>query len=73
MASQAPKLLVPAMHTAMWLNPATQENAAAALRHGIVVKEPARGRLTGHDSGPGRMPEPDEIVWLAQSLLDDPE
>ncbi|WP_277100877.1 bifunctional phosphopantothenoylcysteine decarboxylase/phosphopantothenate--cysteine ligase CoaBC [Cutibacterium granulosum] len=73
LASRAPKLLVPAMHTAMWLNPATQENAAAARRHGIVVKEPARGRLTGHDSGPGRMPEPDEIVWLAQSLLDDPE
>ena len=53
-----PVVMVPAMHTEMWEHPATVENVATLRRRGVLVVEPAVGRLTGADSGKGRMPEP---------------
>lgn len=73
LATRAPVLVAPAMHTAMWQNPATRENVATLRRRGIVVKDPAVGRLTGPDSGPGRLPEPDELAELAAFLLEAPQ
>lgn len=58
---------VPAMHTEMWLNPATQDNVETLRDRGAHVMEPASGRLTGADSGPGRLPEPADIVEYALS------
>ncbi|MCI1749406.1 MAG: bifunctional phosphopantothenoylcysteine decarboxylase/phosphopantothenate--cysteine ligase CoaBC [Acidipropionibacterium sp.] len=72
LATRAPVLMAPAMHTAMWQNPATRDNVATLRRRGIVVKDPAVGRLTGPDSGPGRLPEPDELAELAEFLLECP-
>jgi phosphopantothenoylcysteine decarboxylase/phosphopantothenate--cysteine ligase len=57
------------MHTEMWLHPATQENVATLRRRGAVVLPPAVGRLTGPDSGPGRLPEPTDIAALALVVL----
>jgi phosphopantothenoylcysteine decarboxylase/phosphopantothenate--cysteine ligase len=68
LASKAPVVVVPAMHTEMWLNPATQDNVAALRARGVTVLEPDSGRLTGADSGPGRLPEPEAIVALALSV-----
>lgn len=65
LASEAPLVIAPAMHTEMWLNPATQANVATLRERGAVIVGPASGRLTGDDSGPGRMAEPDEIVRAA--------
>jgi len=62
LASEAPVYLAPAMHTEMWLNPATQSNVRTLNERGVRILEPANGRLTGADSGPGRMPEPQEIA-----------
>ena len=62
LASQAPVFLIPAMHTEMWLNPATQDNVNLLAGRGIRIMEPAVGRLTGEDSGPGRLPEVEDIV-----------
>lgn len=73
LATRAPVLMAPAMHTAMWQNPATADNVATLRRHGIVVKEPASGRLTGQDSGPGRLPDPEELAELAELLLASPQ
>jgi len=70
LTARCPVLLVPAMHTEMWLHPATQDNVALLRSRGIVVMEPASGRLTGVDSGPGRLPEPVEIAELARLLLE---
>jgi phosphopantothenoylcysteine decarboxylase/phosphopantothenate--cysteine ligase len=58
------------MHTEMWLHPATVDNVATLRRRGAVVLEPASGRLTGTDSGAGRLPEAEEITTLAQLLLE---
>jgi len=69
LTTRAPVLLVPAMHTEMWEHPATRDNVALLRRRGVVVAEPASGRLTGADSGTGRLPEPAEIVELARLLL----
>ncbi|BBX16826.1 bifunctional phosphopantothenoylcysteine decarboxylase/phosphopantothenate--cysteine ligase CoaBC [Mycolicibacterium duvalii] len=66
---RCPVLYAPAMHTEMWQHPATSENVATLRRRGAVVMEPASGRLTGSDSGPGRLPEAEEISTLAQLLL----
>ncbi|MCT1879414.1 bifunctional phosphopantothenoylcysteine decarboxylase/phosphopantothenate synthase [Kocuria rhizophila] len=68
LATSAPVFLAPAMHTEMWLNPATQRNVALLREHGHTVMEPATGRLTGTDSGPGRLPEPQDIVDAALAL-----
>ncbi len=65
LVTQAPVVLAPAMHTEMWLNPATQDNVATLRQRGITVLPPAHGRLTGKDTGPGRLPEPNQIAALA--------
>jgi phosphopantothenoylcysteine decarboxylase/phosphopantothenate--cysteine ligase len=72
LASRAPVVFAPAMHTEMWENPATQANVRTLRERGYVVLDPADGRLTGIDSGPGRLPEPDEIFAACQSLLSVP-
>jgi phosphopantothenoylcysteine decarboxylase / phosphopantothenate---cysteine ligase len=69
LTASCPVVFVPAMHTEMWLHPATQENVATLRRRGAVVLPPAVGRLTGPDSGPGRLPEPAEIAALAMVVL----
>jgi phosphopantothenoylcysteine decarboxylase/phosphopantothenate--cysteine ligase len=69
LASRAPVLIAPAMHTEMWQNPATVANVSLLRSRGVTVVGPAVGRLTGADSGPGRMVEPDEIVSAALGLL----
>ena len=70
LASSAPIVVCPAMHTEMWFNQATQHNVATLHQRGIKVMEPASGRLTGSDSGVGRMPEVEDIVefCFARSL-----
>ncbi|HEX6578594.1 MAG TPA: bifunctional phosphopantothenoylcysteine decarboxylase/phosphopantothenate--cysteine ligase CoaBC [Jiangellaceae bacterium] len=69
LTARCPVLYVPAMHTEMWEHQATADNVALLRARGAVVAEPAVGRLTGADSGKGRLPEPDEIVALARDLL----
>ncbi|KWX64337.1 bifunctional phosphopantothenoylcysteine decarboxylase/phosphopantothenate--cysteine ligase CoaBC [Mycobacterium sp. NAZ190054] len=69
LTARCPVLYAPAMHTEMWLHPATVENVATLRRRGAIVMEPASGRLTGADTGPGRLPEAEEISTLAQLLL----
>lgn len=71
LTARCPVLMVPAMHTEMWNHPATQTNVATLRRNGVVVMDPALGRLTGADSGAGRMPEADDIHQVALSLLAD--
>ena len=70
LTTTAPVMLAPAMHTQMWLNPATQENVATLRRRGLTVLTPDSGRLTGKDSGVGRLPEPDRIVTEALAVLE---
>jgi phosphopantothenoylcysteine decarboxylase/phosphopantothenate--cysteine ligase len=70
LTARCPVLFAPAMHTEMWLHPATVDNVAALRRRGAVVLEPASGRLTGADSGSGRLPEAEEITTLAHLLLE---
>lgn len=70
LTARAPVLAVPAMHTEMWEHPATVDNVATLRRRGTVVLEPASGRLTGADTGPGRLPEPPEIAEFARLLLE---
>jgi phosphopantothenoylcysteine decarboxylase/phosphopantothenate--cysteine ligase len=69
LTARCPVLYAPAMHTEMWEHPATQANVALLRDRGAVVLDPARGRLTGADSGPGRLPEPAEIFSAAVRLL----
>ena len=69
LASAAPVVVCPAMHSEMWTNPATQSNVAALIDRGIVVMNPASGRLTGDDSGPGRLPEVEEILEFVTNRL----
>jgi phosphopantothenoylcysteine decarboxylase/phosphopantothenate--cysteine ligase len=70
LTARCPVLFAPAMHTEMWLHPATVDNVATLRHRGVVVLEPASGRLTGADSGAGRLPEAEEITTLAQLLLE---
>ncbi|MCM1012531.1 MULTISPECIES: bifunctional phosphopantothenoylcysteine decarboxylase/phosphopantothenate--cysteine ligase CoaBC [unclassified Brevibacterium] len=65
LTTTAPIVVAPAMHTEMWHNPATVANIATLRERGVHVLDPAVGRLTGPDSGPGRLPEPEEIVAFA--------
>jgi len=65
MASSAPVVICPAMHTEMWTNAATQENVSKLEARGIRVMQPASGRLTGSDSGVGRLPEVEDIMSFA--------
>jgi phosphopantothenoylcysteine decarboxylase/phosphopantothenate--cysteine ligase len=72
LTARCPILFVPAMHTEMWEHPATVDNVATLRRRGAVVLEPATGRLTGADTGKGRMPEPEQIAQFAELLLGNP-
>jgi phosphopantothenoylcysteine decarboxylase/phosphopantothenate--cysteine ligase len=69
LASTAPKVLVPAMHTEMWLNPATTENVDTLRRRGFIVVEPDEGRMTGTDVGVGRYPESTKIIKAINDAL----
>ncbi len=69
LTARCPVLFAPAMHTEMWLHPATADNVATLRQRGAVVLEPASGRLTGSDTGAGRLPEPEEITTFAELLL----
>lgn len=69
LASTAPVVVAPAMHTEMWQHPATVANIALLRERGVTVVGPAVGQLTGHDTGPGRMSEPDEIVAAALAVV----
>ena len=69
LATRAPVLVCPAMHTEMWEHPAVQENLATLRRRGVVVRAPEEGRLAGGDSGAGRLAEPAAIVARALELL----
>ena len=62
LASDAPKMIVPAMHPSMWLDPATVANVATLRSRGFTVMDPEVGRLTGNDVGPGRFPETQAII-----------
>jgi phosphopantothenoylcysteine decarboxylase / phosphopantothenate---cysteine ligase len=74
LTARCPVLYAPAMHTEMWEHPATQANVSLLRSRGAVVLDPAVGRLTGADSGRGRLPEPPEIFAVAVMLLGrDPE
>jgi len=68
-ASKAPLILVPAMHTEMWLNPINQENISKLRRLGVHVVEPEVGRMTGDDSGIGRYPEIGRLITEITSIL----
>ncbi|GAA1934421.1 bifunctional phosphopantothenoylcysteine decarboxylase/phosphopantothenate--cysteine ligase CoaBC [Microbacterium aoyamense] len=68
LATTAPVVVAPAMHTEMWRHPATVANIATLRARGVVVVGPADGELTGGDSGPGRMTEPEAILEAALSL-----
>jgi phosphopantothenoylcysteine decarboxylase/phosphopantothenate--cysteine ligase len=70
LTARCPVMFAPAMHTEMWFHPATVDNVATLRRRGAIVLEPASGRLTGADTGAGRLPEAEEITTLAQLLLD---
>ncbi len=70
LTARCPVLLAPAMHTEMWTHPAVVDNVALLRSRGTVVLEPASGRLTGADTGAGRLPEPAEITAVATLLLE---
>ncbi|MDF0531072.1 bifunctional phosphopantothenoylcysteine decarboxylase/phosphopantothenate--cysteine ligase CoaBC [Tsukamurella sp. 8F] len=70
LTARCPVLFVPAMHTEMWEHPATRANVDTLRAYGATVLEPARGRLTGKDTGAGRLAEPDEIGAFGDLLLD---
>jgi len=69
LTTRAPVIFVPAMHTEMWEHPATVDNVATLRRRGVIVLDPAVGRLTGADSGAGRLPEPEELARVVDRVL----
>src|SRR5215470_18085796 len=69
LTARCPVVLAPAMHTEMWEHPAAQENVATLRERGTLVLEPAVGRLTGVDTGKGRLPEPEEIYAVCIDVL----
>ncbi|MBV9661592.1 MAG: bifunctional phosphopantothenoylcysteine decarboxylase/phosphopantothenate--cysteine ligase CoaBC, partial [Acidimicrobiales bacterium] len=69
LATRAPVLICPAMHTEMWEHPAVEENIATLRRRGVHVLEPASGRLAGGDRGSGRLPDPADIVAAAAAIM----
>jgi phosphopantothenoylcysteine decarboxylase / phosphopantothenate---cysteine ligase len=73
LTARCPVLVAPAMHTEMWEHAATRDNVALLRSRAVVVMEPASGRLTGRDTGPGRLPDPAEIAELARLLLERPD
>jgi phosphopantothenoylcysteine decarboxylase/phosphopantothenate--cysteine ligase len=73
LTARCPVLLAPAMHTEMWEHPATRANVATLRERGTVVVDPAVGRLTGADTGRGRLPDPVDLATLARLLLARPD
>jgi phosphopantothenoylcysteine decarboxylase/phosphopantothenate--cysteine ligase len=69
LTAHCPVVLAPAMHTEMWEHAATQANVATLRERGVVVLDPASGRLTGKDTGPGRLPEPQQIYDACLDVL----
>ncbi len=69
LTARCPVIYAPAMHTEMWQHPATVANVATLRARSAIVIEPASGRLTGADTGPGRLPEPAELFRFAQRVL----
>ena len=69
LTARCPVVFAPAMHTEMWEHPATQANVAILRERGCLVLDPASGRLTGADTGPGRLPEPGELYQVAVRVL----
>ncbi|MGI8535740.1 MAG: bifunctional phosphopantothenoylcysteine decarboxylase/phosphopantothenate--cysteine ligase CoaBC [Mycobacteriales bacterium] len=69
LTARCPVVLAPAMHTEMWEHPATRANVALLRERGVLVVEPAVGRLTGADTGKGRLPEPTELAELCRQVL----
>ena len=73
LATRAPVVLAPAMHTEMWEQPSVQENLDVLVQRGVAVVGPGEGPLAGGDSGPGRMAEPEEIVAAVEAVLTVPD
>ena len=73
LVTRAPVLMAPAMHTEMWTHPATVANVATLRARGVSVVDPAVGRLTGADSGAGRLPDAEHLEALAELLLRRPD
>ena len=73
LATRAPVVLAPAMHTEMWEQPSVQENLAVLAQRGVAMVGPSEGPLAGGDSGPGRMAEPTEIVAAVEAVLTVPD
>ena len=69
LTARCPVVFAPAMHTEMWEHAATRANVAMLRERGCIVVDPASGRLTGADTGPGRLPEAAELFALAQRVL----
>jgi phosphopantothenoylcysteine decarboxylase/phosphopantothenate--cysteine ligase len=69
LTARCPVVFAPAMHTEMWHHPATRANVRTLRKRGCLVLEPASGRLTGPDTGPGRLPEPAELWQAATRAL----
>jgi phosphopantothenoylcysteine decarboxylase / phosphopantothenate---cysteine ligase len=69
LTARCPVVMAPAMHTEMWDHPATQANVATLSERGVHVVPPASGRLTGRDTGPGRLPEPEELFAVCEREL----
>jgi phosphopantothenoylcysteine decarboxylase/phosphopantothenate--cysteine ligase len=70
LTARCPVVMAPAMHTEMWEHAATTANVATLRSRGVLVVEPAEGRLTGADTGKGRLPEPDEIFELCRDVIE---
>jgi phosphopantothenoylcysteine decarboxylase / phosphopantothenate---cysteine ligase len=73
LTARCPVVYAPAMHTEMWEHPATRSNVSLLRERGAIVVEPAVGRLTGPDTGRGRLPEPGELFAVAEAVLAGPE
>jgi phosphopantothenoylcysteine decarboxylase / phosphopantothenate---cysteine ligase len=73
LTARCPLMFAPAMHTEMWLHPATQANVSTLRSRGAVVVQPDAGRLTGPDAGVGRLPDPAELAAVATAVLADPD
>src|SRR5690348_5356679 len=69
LTARCPVVMAPAMHTEMWEHPATQANVETLTERGVHVIPPASGRLTGADTGPGRLPEPEDLYAVCARVL----
>jgi phosphopantothenoylcysteine decarboxylase/phosphopantothenate--cysteine ligase len=69
LTAHCPVVMAPAMHTEMWEHPATQANVSTLAERGIHLIPPASGRLTGADTGPGRLPEPEALYAVCERIL----